>query len=224
MGPIPQTNEEWFALVAAADEPAIAGARALEESLPVTVERDEIAGVDVYHVVPDEISPAHEEHLFVHVHGGGYVLNGGPACVTEALLFAAGVGIRAVSIDYRMPPVYPYPTPVDDVVTVYLELLQRHRARSIVMGGSSAGGALTMLAVQRLLEDRMRVPGALFVGTPGSDMSGIGDSIHINRGVDRSIPEFNGLLEAMAREYATFCSAIPSAPTPACSRPVPKLS
>jgi acetyl esterase/lipase len=201
-GPIPQTTEEWLAFIAAADEPAIAGAKELEAALPATVSQDEIAGVDVYHVVPDEISPAHEEHLLVHVHGGAYVLNGGPACVAEALLLAAGVGIRTVSIDYRMPPIHPYPTPVDDVVTVYLELLERHRARSLVMGGSSAGGALTMLAVQRLLEDRMRVPGALFVGTPGSDMSGIGDSIHINQDVDRSIPEFSGLVEAMAKLFA----------------------
>ena len=201
-GPIPQTTEEWLAFVAAADELAIAGARALEEALPVTVEHDEIAGVDVYHVVPDEISPAHEEHLFVHVHGGAYLLNGGPACVAEALLLAAGVGIRAVSIDYRMPPLHPYPTPVDDVVAVYLELLQRQRARSMVMGGSSAGGALTMLAVQRLLEGGMRVPGALLVGTPGSDLSGMGDSIRLNQDVDRNIPEWSELLLAMAELFA----------------------
>ena len=97
-GPIPQTTEEWLAFIAAADEPAIAGAKELEAALPATVSQDEIAGVDVYHVVPDEISPAHEEHLLVHVHGGAYVLNGGPACVAEALLLAAGVGIRTVSI------------------------------------------------------------------------------------------------------------------------------
>lgn len=202
VGPIPQTDEEWLAFVAAADEPAIAGAQALERALPVTVEYDQIAGVDVYHVVPDEISPAHEEHLFVHVHGGAYLLNGGPACVAEALLLATGIGMRAVSIDYRRPPLHPYPTPVDDVVAVYLELLQRHRARSILMGGSSAGGALTLSAVQRLLDDRMRTPGALFIGTPGSDMSGVGDSITLNQGVDRSIPEWGELILAMAECYA----------------------
>jgi len=202
VGPIPRTVEEWQVFVAVADARAIAGAKALEESLPVTVERDEIAGVDVYHVIPDEISPAHDEHLFVHVHGGAYLLNGGPACVTEALLLAIGIGMRAVSIDYRRPPLHPYPTPVDDVVAVYLELLQRHRARSIVMGGSSAGAALTVLAVQRLLADGMRVPGALFVGTPGTDMSGVGDSITLNQGVDRSIPEWDELVFAMAESFA----------------------
>ncbi len=110
--------------------------------------------------------------------------------------------MRAVSIDYRMPPLHPYPAPVDDVVAVYLDLLQRYRARSIVMGGSSAGGCLTMLAVQRLLADGMRVPGALFLGTPGSDLSGVGDSFHINRDVDRNTPEWPGLLEATAECFA----------------------
>ena len=33
-GPIPETDEEWLVFVAAADEPAIAGARALEEGSP----------------------------------------------------------------------------------------------------------------------------------------------------------------------------------------------
>ena len=202
VGPIPATDDEWLAFVAAADAPAIAGAEKLEAALPVKVERDEIAGVNVYHVVPDEISPAHEEHLFVHVHGGAYLLNGGPACVSEALLLATGIGMRTVSIDYRRPPLHPYPAPVDDVVAVYLELLQRRRARSIVMGGSSAGAALTLLAVQRLIETGMRVPGALFIGTPGSDMSGVGDSITLNQGVDRSIPEWGELVFAMAECFA----------------------
>ena len=70
------------------------------------------------------------------------------------------------------------------------------------MGGTSAGGALIMSAVQRLLEQGMRVPGALFIRTPGSDISGVGDSSHLNQGVDRSLFEYEGLVEAMAECYA----------------------
>jgi acetyl esterase/lipase len=252
--PIPQTVDEWLAFVAAAQEPAIALARSLEQDLAATVEHDQIAGVDVYHVIPDEISPAHEDHLFVHVHGGAYILNGGPACVTEALVLATGIGIRAASIDYRMAPLHPYPAPVDDVVAVYVELLQRHRARSMVMGGSSAGGGLTLSAVQRLLQDGIRVPGALFIGTSGSDLSGSGDSVHINHDVDRNIPEWAGLVAAMCECHAAgidmadtgsrrstanstashqpcsppvsviSSSATPCAPTPSCSKQEPKPS
>lgn len=202
VGPIPRTVDEWLAFVAAAAEQSVPAAQALAEALPATVEHDQVAGVDVYHVVPDNISPAHEEHLFVHVHGGGFMLNGGPASTMESLLLATGIGIRAVSIDYRMPPVHPYPAPVDDVTTVYLELLQRHRARSILMGGSSGGATITMAAVQQFLRDGIRPPGALFLGTPGCDLTGVGDSIYTNQDVDRSIPVWEGLITAMSQCYA----------------------
>jgi acetyl esterase/lipase len=72
----------------------------------------------------------------------------------------------------------------------------------MVMGGSSAGGALTISAVQQFLRDGVRVPGALFVGTPGSDMSGVGDSMHMNQDVDRNIPEYLGMVKAMVECYA----------------------
>jgi acetyl esterase/lipase len=79
-------------------------------------------------VIPDEIDPRHEDHLFVHVHGGAYVLNGGVACVAEALVIALGTKMRALSIDYRMAPRHPYPAAVDDVVTVYRHLLTQRPA------------------------------------------------------------------------------------------------
>lgn len=56
-------------------------------------------------------------------------------------------------------------------------------------------------AVQHFLQDGVRVPGALFVGTPGSDMSGVGDSMHMNQDVDRNIPEYFGIVEAMVACY-----------------------
>ena len=109
MGIVPQTDAEWQALIAADDEAKEPEVQAAIDQSPVSVEPDEIEGVDVYHVIPDEIDPMHEDHLFVHVHGGAYVLNGGVACVAEALVIALGTKMRALSIDYRMPPHHPFP-------------------------------------------------------------------------------------------------------------------
>lgn len=153
-------------------------------------------------MTPDEIDPEHEGHLFVHVHGGAYVFGGGEACVAEALAIALGTRMRALSIDYRMAPRHPYPAAVDDVVAVYRHLLAERPARSMAMGGSSAGGGLTLSAVQQFVELGVDVPGALFIGTPGSDLSGTGDTIFTNQGVDRNIPFYTGLIEAAARLYA----------------------
>ena len=199
---VPRTDQEWFAFQAAADGAAADEFRAAVATLPVTVEHEVMSGVNVYHVTPDNVSVAHEDHLFVHVHGGAYVLFGGEACYGEALVLALGAGIRTVSIDYRMPPNHPYPTPVDDVVAVYRHLLESRTGMSMAMGGSSAGAGITLSAVQQLVETRTDGPGALFVGTPGADLSGTGDTIHTNQGIDTAIPTFEGLIEAAIRLYA----------------------
>lgn len=109
---------------------------------------------------------------------------------------------RVISIDYRMAPEYPYPAAVDDVVTVYRHLLTQRPARSMAMGGSSAGGGITLSAIQQLIELGVDVPAALFIGTPGSDLSGTGDTFHTNEGVDRNIPTYDGIIEAAVRLYA----------------------
>ena len=202
MGIVPQNDAEWLALIAADDEAKATEVRAAIDQSAVSVEHDEIEGVDVYHVIPDEIDPKHEDHLFVHVHGGAYVLNGGLASVAEALVIAHGIKIPALSIDYRMAPRHPYPAAVDDVVTVYRHLLTKRPARSIAMGGASAGGGITMSAVQQIIKLDVDVPGALYLGTPGSDLSGTGDTFHTNQGVDRNIPTYDGIVEAMVSLYA----------------------
>ena len=199
---VPQNEEEWLALIAADDAAKVPEVQAAIDQSAVSVEHDEIEGVNVYHVIPDEIDPKHEDHLVVHVHGGAYVLNGGTACVAEALVIAQGIKMRALSIDYRMAPRHPYPAAVDDVVTVYRHLLTERPARSMAMGGSSAGGGITLSAVQRFIELGMDVPGALYLGTPGSDLSGTGDTFHTNQGVDRNIPIYDGFIEAAVRLYA----------------------
>jgi acetyl esterase/lipase len=199
---VPESEAEWLTLIEADAEAKTAAVQAVIDQSPVSVERDELDGVDVYHVIPDEIEPIHEDHLFVHVHGGAYILNPGLACVAEALAIALGTKMRAVSIDYRMPPRHPYPAAVDDAVSVYQQLLTQRPARSMAMGGSSAGGGITLSAIQRLVESGVDVPGALFIGTPGSDLSGTGDTFHTNEGVDRNIPTFEGTIEAAVRLYA----------------------
>jgi acetyl esterase/lipase len=110
--------------------------------------------------------------------------------------------MRALSIDYRMAPTRPYPAAVDDVVTVYRHLLKQRPARSMAMGGSSAGGGITMSAVQQLIAKDIDLPGALYLGTPGSDLSGTGDTFHTNKGIDRNIPTYDGIIEAMVTLYA----------------------
>ena len=72
----------------------------------------------------------------------------------------------------------------------------------MALGGSSAGGNLTLCAVQGLIALDVNVPGALFVGTPAVELAKTGDSRYLNAGVDRSLLQWDGVVDAMARLYA----------------------
>jgi len=199
---VPKSEAEWLAVIAQMDEGKADMARDIIEKISVSVEHDTIEGVNVYHVTPAEIDPGLEDKLFVHTHGGAFVLNGGEAGTIEAMIIAHLAKVRVLSVDYRMPPLHPAPTARDDVMTVYQHLLKQRPAKKIALGGSSGGANLTMGMVQHLIELGVDVPGALFLGTPGADMSKTGDSYYINDGIDRNLVTYDGFIEASVRLYA----------------------
>ena len=195
----PQTEEQWLAMQqgsANADLEQMAGGFGL------SIEKDEIEGVPVYRVTPNKVDPRHTDHLFLHVHGGAYVLGGGDAAASEAALVAARAGIPAVSVDYRMPPKHPFPAAVDDVVKVYRHLLESRSAKSIAIGGTSTGGGLSLASVHRFRALGLETPGAIYAGTPWADLTKTGDTLFTNEGLDRVLVTYDGLLGAAARLYA----------------------
>jgi len=199
---VPQSEAEWLATIAQLDEGKVDLVRNISERYSITVEHDTIEGVNVYHVTPAEVAPALEDKLFIHAHGGAFVLNGGEAGTIEAMVIAHLAKIRVLSIDYRMPPRHPAPNGRDDVVTVYRHLLNQRPAQTMALGGSSGGANLVMGMVQHLIELGVDVPSALYLGTPGADMSKTGDSYYINDGIDRNIVTYDGFIEASVRLYA----------------------
>ena len=130
------------------------------------------------------------------------MLNGGEAGLAEPIVIAHRSKMRVLSIDYRMPPRYATLAGRDDVVTVYQQFLKQQPAQSIAMGGTSGGGNLVMATVQRLIELGLDVPAALYLGTPGTDMSKTGDSWYTNDGIDRLLATYDGFVEAASRLYA----------------------
>jgi len=126
---VPQSEAEWLAVIAQMDEGKVDMAQDISEQFSISVEHDTIEGVNVYHVTPAEIDPGLEDKLFVHTHGGAFILNGGEAGTIEAMVIAHLAKIRVLSIDYRMPPLHPAPTARDDVETVYQHLLMQRPAQ-----------------------------------------------------------------------------------------------
>jgi acetyl esterase/lipase len=98
----------------------------------------------------------------VHIHGGGYVI--GSYEMDDALLdrWCPTLGIIGVSVEYRLAPEHPYPSPLDDCYAA-LKWTHEHArelgidADRIGIAGISAGGGLTA-ALALLARDRGELP------------------------------------------------------------------
>lgn len=176
---------------------------ALASQANVAIEAGKIGGVATYRVAPNGgARPPHQDHVFLYIHGGAYVFGGGDAAVAEAAVISAFAGIRSVAVDYRMPPDHPFPAAVDDVVAVYRELLKDHAPGQIAIGGTSAGGGLSLAAIHQFKALELPVPGAVYLGTPWADLTDTSDSLHTLEGIDRILVTYDGMLASAAKLYA----------------------
>ena len=71
---------------------------------------------------------------------------------------------------------------MDDAVAVYRAVIKNRPAAKIVIGGTSAGGGLTLATVHKLKELGLDLPGAVWVGTPWADLTKTSDSLYSNEG------------------------------------------
>jgi acetyl esterase/lipase len=145
----PQTASAWRHLAAASAAAIAPLLLEIKRRLRVKVEPGVIAGVKVFTVMPAELPPENRNRLLVHLHGGGYVLFPGEAGAGEAMLMAGYGGFRVISIDYRMPPDFPFPAALDDAMAVWGTLVKTQDPRGMAILGTSAGGGLTLATVLR---------------------------------------------------------------------------
>lgn len=198
----PKTPEEWKGFIKAANEHEAKHAFDTAQRFHVSVKSGTIAGVPVFYVKPDLVTDRNKGRLMMHVHGGAYVVFGGMAATTEAILLAHYAGIETVSMDYRMPPDAPFPAAVDNSVAVWKDLIKTHNPLSIALFGTSAGGGLSLATVLKLKQLAQPFPGALMLGTPWADLTRTGDTESTNEYIDNTLVKYEGALEGAARLYA----------------------
>ncbi|TYQ09731.1 UNVERIFIED_ORG: acetyl esterase/lipase [Gordonia westfalica J30] len=139
----------------------------LSERFDGTVTDPEVATTD--HAVPVRdgrqiavrvYTPRHRtsRSAVYHVHGGGFILGDLEMSHARNVAIARDVGCIVVSVDYRLAPEWPYPTPLHDVHDG-LVWLHDHAATldvdpsRIVLHGVSAGAGL-VAAVSLLARDQ----------------------------------------------------------------------
>ena len=134
-------------------------------------------------------SPQGDEPVILYLHGGGYVFGSVRTHRGLVARLSHVTGLPAVSVDYRLPPEWTLPAPIEDALAVYRELLRTTDASRIVVAGDSAGGNLAHALVLHAAEAGLPMPAALVLLSPWSDLSASGESIRLNAAEDPFIPE-----------------------------------
>jgi acetyl esterase/lipase len=199
---VPANAAAWRAMATANNRLGLERLAVVRERFRPVIRSGEIAGVPVFEVVPAKVDPGRAHRRLVHLHGGAYVINGGEAGLTEAILAGAHARTPVISIDYRMPPDHPFPAAVEDAVAVWRALTETRDPRAMAVFGTSAGGGLALAVALKLKGLGLPMPAALAPGTPWADLSGASDSYAVNAVVDGVLPTYDGLLAACARLYA----------------------
>ncbi|MBA3464599.1 MAG: alpha/beta hydrolase [Deltaproteobacteria bacterium] len=112
---------------------------------------------------PRGVSP---RGVYLHIHGGGWMLGGADLQDTALAELAAAVGVVVVSVEYRLAPEHPFPAGVDDCEDAASWLVERGAdvlgaPARFSIGGESAGAHLAVLTLLRL-RDRSE-PSTVFI-------------------------------------------------------------
>ena len=141
---------------------------------PNHITEDKIAGVPVRIVSPDEIPAGNRDKVFINIHGGGF--NSDSGSYSESIPIASYAGVKVVAVMYRLAPEYPFPAGIDDVISVYKELLKTYKPQHIVIYGTSAGAIMTGEVAVKLKQLGLPEPAALGIFSGIGDFARAGDS------------------------------------------------
>lgn len=100
------------------------------------------------------IAPEAPRGVYLHIHGGGWVLGGADEQDTLLDLIADETGLACVSVEYRLAPENPYPAAPDDceAAAVWLtrNALTEFGVDRLTVGGESSGAHLAAVTVLRM--------------------------------------------------------------------------
>ena len=173
----------WGAMIAAYDKTVAALLAERARSASVTTESLDLGDFGVYVISPAGLTDD-DRRVYLDIHGGAFIYGRGDSCRAMGISSVSRVGARVWAVDYRMPPDHPFPAALDDCLLTYRTLLEEYRPEDIIVGGASAGGNLAAALVLRARDEGLPLPAAVVLLTPGSDLTGSGDSLQTNLGLD----------------------------------------
>jgi monoterpene epsilon-lactone hydrolase len=163
------------------------------------IQMDRAAGRMIRHrnvqVMPEQAGPvpaewliprdAPDDRALLYIHGGAWFM--GSTATHRGLVsyLSYESNVRALSINYRLAPEYPFPAGLDDCVNSYEWLLHTGiNPQKIVVAGDSAGGNLTLALLVALRDADKPLPAGAVVLSPATDLAFTGESLKTRAHLD----------------------------------------
>lgn len=136
------------------------------EKIPgdVTIERINIGELSAEWIY---VPGASEHKIYLTLFGGGYIMGNLESRRWIPYLLSKVTNYRCLRIGYRLAPEYPFPAALDDSINAYQWLLAKDiNPNTIIIGGESAGGGLTMATLLKLKKLKLPLPKAAVMMSP----------------------------------------------------------
>ena len=155
------------------------------------------------HGVPAEWTStpvASTNEVMFYLHGGGYAWGSLQSHRHLASELGRAAGMKALALDYRRAPEFPFPQALEDAVSGYRFLLDcGFDSRRITVAGDSAGAGLAVALLVRLKELGVQQPAGALLLSPWADMTATADSYSRNAKRD---PVLNReIMQFLAEQY-----------------------
>ena len=163
-----------------------------------SMEDREINGITTLWITPPQLR--HEDKVMIFVHGGGAVMGSRKTQLSLQTSVADSLGVKVVSIEYRLAPEDPYPAGVNDIVAAYEDIIGEFGAQNTGIFGTSGGALLTLATLLRLKADGLPLPAASAPLSPEADMTATGSGylFKVNAPIDPILPAWGTITTQQA--------------------------
>jgi epsilon-lactone hydrolase len=112
------------------------------------------------------------DRVILYLPGGAFLFRWPGVHTAMVARWCARLKARALMVDYRLAPEYPFPAAPDDCHAAYRWLLaEGHDPRNVVLGGDSAGGNLALVTLQRIKGAGQPTPACVVLLSAGVDFT-----------------------------------------------------
>lgn len=159
----------------------------------IAVAESSVGGVPGLWFTPDGAG----DTVVLYFHGGGYMMGSPRSHGEMTARIARAAGARLFSVEYGLAPERVFPAALDDALAAYRGLLAEGRdARTLAVGGDSAGGGIAMAMLVSLRDAGEPLPACAFTMSAWADLTCTGDSYLGNADIDPLVTPEMGLENA----------------------------